>query len=466
MSERRLWIGLVGGGVLAGAAFGGLIYMKHQDIERAREEVAGLRASIESARKTIEGTAALEREVIVLREMSEVIGTILPTSEEVNNLIHTLHAYSGQAGVRTTSYKRKPDHARGTRKADFDKVAYTLTLEGDTFQFLDMLNRVETHSRFIAVPAFKLTAASRKSVEDDGIARHKIQIDLETYMFEPPNKIKQASIEGFERKRDLLLGEINRRKQALMLASYNYRGPRGRRDPWVDPRVPASVEEESALSVQEQMDLVEEMRQRMDEAHSQWDAVENAENVLAAMIARRDLEEVLALLEEDLRRLENDGLITYVPAQKRLKNDVYDPLDALRRQVAESQGLLGPSKEMLVQVADAMERHIDEGEFELALDTFETIQNSLDLVKGDPVRAQLADRVRQLAEDGQTLLDFQAIQLVIGGVAIIEGMPPAIIINGRSLTIGDLVGNELEIVDIRPGEIDFYFRGLILTKVF
>ena len=121
---------------------------------------------------------------------------------------------------------------------------------------------------------------------------------------------------------------------------------------------------------------------------------------------------------------------------------------------------------MLVQVADAMERHIDEGEFELALDTYETIQSSLDLVKGDPVRAQLAERVRQLAEDAQTLLDFQAIELEIGGVAIIEGMPPAIIINGRSLTIGDLVGTDLEIVDIRPGEIDFYFRGLILTKVF
>lgn len=466
MSERRLWIGLLGGGLLAGAAFGGLIYMKKQDIERAREEVAALRSSIQTARKTIEGTAALEREVIVLREMSEVIGTILPTSEEVNNLIHTLHSYSGQADVRTTSYKRKPDVARGQRKADFDKVSYTLTLEGDTFQFLDLLNRIETHSRFIAVPAFKLTAASRRSVEEDGVARHKIQMDLETYKFEPPNKVAQTNIEGFERKRDLLLGEINRRKQALMLSSYNYRGPRGRRDPWVDPRVPASVEEESTLSVQEQMDLVEEMRQRMDEAHAQWTAVENAENVLAAMIARRDLEEILARLEEDLRRLENDKLITYVPAQKRLKNDVYDPLDALRHQVAESQGLLGPSKEMLVQVADAMERHIDEGEFELALDTYETIQNSLDLVKGDPDRAQLADRVRQLADDARTLLDFQAIQLEIGGVAIIEGMPPAIIINGRSLTIGDLVGNELEIVDIRPSEIDFYFRGLILTKVF
>lgn len=466
MSDKKMWAGLVGGGLLLAAGAGTLIYYKAEDIEIARGEVAKLQTSIDNARTTIEGTGVLEREVIVLREMSEVIHQILPDSEEVNNLIHTLHEYAGQASVRTTSYKRKPDHQRG-RKADFDKVAYTLTLEGDTFQFLDLLNRIETHSRFIAVPSFKLSAATRKQIEDNGVAQHKIQLDLETYKFEPKAHAQTVQIEGYARKRDLLAGEINRRRQKLTtLSSYTFRGARGRRDPWIDPRVPTNVEDESLLSVQEQMDLVEEMRVRMDGAREQWAAVENAVNVLAAMIARRDLEETLARIEEDLRRIEAESQISYVPAQKRLKNDVYDPLDELRREVTESQGLLGPSKEMLVEVADAMARHIDEGEYELALDTFETIQGSLDLVKGDPVRAKLADRVRQRAEDARTLRDFQQIEMEIGGVAIIEGMPPAIIINGRSLTIGDVVGSELEITEIRPNEIDFYFRGLILTRVF
>ena len=93
--------------------------------------------------------------------------------------------------------------ARGQTR-DFDKVAYTLTLEGDTFQFLDLLNSVETHSRFIAVPNFKLSSASRSSIEDRGFARHKLQVDLETYKFEPRTLVKQVGIEGYDRKRDLL----------------------------------------------------------------------------------------------------------------------------------------------------------------------------------------------------------------------------------------------------------------------
>ena len=205
----------------------------------------GFRIKAARHRQTIEGTATLEREVIVLREMSEVIKAILPDSEDVNNLIHTFHEYSGEAGVRTTSYKRKANLRRG-KKSDFDEVSYTLTLEGDTFQFLDLLHRIETHSRFIAVPSFKITAATRNQIEKAGLAQHKIQLDLQTYKFEQP-KSDPVRIEGYERKRDLLAGEINRRRQALTLASFNYRGSRGRRDPWIDPRVEVTLPRRSYI---------------------------------------------------------------------------------------------------------------------------------------------------------------------------------------------------------------------------
>ncbi len=67
MNERRLWIGMIGGGLLVAAGLGGLIYLKNEDIDKATAKVAALRSNIQTARKTIEGTGNLEREVIVLR---------------------------------------------------------------------------------------------------------------------------------------------------------------------------------------------------------------------------------------------------------------------------------------------------------------------------------------------------------------------------------------------------------------
>jgi len=464
MSPKKFWISLAATSIVIGGGAGFMIYTQADKNEAARAHVETIKGQIVKARKTIENTASLEREVIVLREMSEVIKQILPDSEDVNNLIHTLQEYSRESEVKVTSYKRKPDRARNA--ADFDKVSYTFTIEGDTFQFLTLLDKVETHGRFMSVPSFRMTAATRKSIEEEGIARHKISLEIETYKFEPPGQSKQVKIEAYDRKRDLLAGEINRRQQALTLRKYNYRGPRGRRDPWIDPRVPASVQDASSLGVQEQMDLVEELRQRMDGALEQWAEVDEAKNVLAAMVSRRDLEETLGLLEEDLRRLEADRVISYIPAQKRLKNDVYDPLEELRVKLTESQGVLGPNKEMLTQVADSMARHIEDGEFDLALDTFDTVRDGLDLVQGDPIREELVLVVRQHADDARTLRDFEKIELDIQGTAIIEGGPPAVVVNGRSLSIGDIVADELEILGIRPNEIDFYFRGVILTRLF
>lgn len=464
MSDRKVWFSVIGGGLLTCGGLAGLIYMKKDAIEQAEKDVASIHAHIDSARKLIEGTARLEREVIVLREMADVIKTILPNSEDVNNLIRTIYDFADEAEIETKSYKKKAN-ARRQSAGEFDKVSYTLSLEGDIFQFLAFMNLLETHERFIAVPGFRVTAASRRQIEEDGVARHKYTLDIETYKYEQQGSGQPVRIEGYDRKRELLSGEINRRRSALLLASFHYRGPRGRRDPWIDPRVPARSDT-SPLSVQDQMELVEDLRLRVVAADAKWDEVQAAENVLASMVKRQELAEMIGYLDEDLRRIDTEGQITYVPAQKRLANEVHLPLDELRKALAEGASVLGPSKEMLAEVRDAMHRHLDLGEYNLALEAFGTVKADLDLLKGDPIREEIAAEILVLAEDATILRDFEKIKLSIEGYAIIEGTPPAVLVNGRSLGVGDKASMELEIFDIRPGEIDFIYRGVILTKFF
>jgi hypothetical protein len=365
----------------------------------------------------------------------------------------------------TTAFRKKQDNRSTREKGDFEKVAYTLSLEGDIFQFLSMMDKLETHKRFIAVPAFKLTAANRRDVEEDGVARHRIQLDVETYKYAPNNSVVPVKIEGYDRKRDLLAGEVNRRRAALSLANYDFRGPRGRRDPWIDPRVPA-MPDMTKIPVQEQQAMIDALVARVEKADAKWTLVLEAPDVLKRMVARQDLAEMLAALDEDLRRLSAESLITYVPALKRLDKEVHEPLATLHQELENSVDVLGPPREVLVGVRDGMRSHLLLGEYKLALEAYGTVKNDLEAVHGDSVRELLADEIRQLGEDSGILRDFDKIKMSVGGIALIEGALPTVLINDRPLTVGDMVNEELEVFDIRSSEIDFIFRGVILTRVF
>ena len=132
--------------------------------------------------------------------------------------------------------KKKPTTPR--RSSTSTRSRYTLSLEGDAFQLLDFMNMIESHKRFMRVPTFRIQAAQRTQMEKEGVIAHRIQLDVETFVYEPKKDQKTVKIDGYDRKRDLLLGEIQRRRQDLALMPFSYRGQRGRRDPWIDPRVP------------------------------------------------------------------------------------------------------------------------------------------------------------------------------------------------------------------------------------
>ncbi|HPF13801.1 MAG: type 4a pilus biogenesis protein PilO [Planctomycetes bacterium] len=466
MNDRKFWtiFGLIFVLATAGSAYA--IYAKQENITQRRDEVARLGTDIQTARKTITTTASLEKEVIVLRELSAVFEEILPTTDGARNLIKNFYNYSRETGVQPTSFQPQASRtpARG-EQSDFDRFSYTLEMTGDTFQFLDFINRIETHSRFMSIPSFKLTAGSRKEMEQTGSARHAIQMDVETYVYQPKTEAQRVPIDGYDRKRDLLVGEINRRRQALRLQTFQFRGSRGRRDPWIDPRV--SVDENSnGLTMIEQKEKVDELIELLKSANAQWARVDDAENILERMMEKRGVIEAIATIQDELRRIDNDGLVTYPPAAKRLQLEVRDPLRKLQTLVDDTKSLQGPLKEELEQVVNHMRTNIEAGDFLLAIQDFESIKSGLELVQGDPGRMELADELRRLAEEADILRAFGAIDITFGGQALIEGHAPAVLLNGKTLSVGDLLQPGVEVVAIRPFEVDFAFRGVVLTRSF
>jgi Tfp pilus assembly protein PilO len=466
--QRRFWLGLTCSAALLAAGLGYLIYSQYESIELARTEVQSLHDSIATARQTLTGTAQLEREVIVLRETEEAIKELLPDEQGVNDFVRKLQDFEQESQVRITSLKKKPQEAASRKKSkdDFDKVQYQLTFEADAFQMLTFLDSIESHSRFMSVPAFKLQAASRRDVVESGIAAHKVQLDVETYVYEPQTEFKPIKIEGYARKRELLLGEISRRRQALSILDYTYRGKRGRRDPWVDPRMPANVEDATSLTVQEQNAIVDELVAAAEAVGKLWENVRAAENVVKEMTLRAELEQRMSELETELRRVRDEGAIRYPPTERRLTLEVDDRLALVRKQIGEIEGGRGPALEALTKLHEAMTSHLAAGEHDMALAAFGTVENRLDIAASDPARKPWVEKLRQLEAQALILQEFELLKINITGVAIMENRPPVALINGRALGEGDSVDEHLIIRGIRPGEIEFIYKGVILIRRF
>jgi Tfp pilus assembly protein PilO len=463
MSSRKKWIGLIVGGIALAGGSGFMIWNEYGKIDVAHMEVEGLRTNIDSSRKLIEGTATLEREVIVLRELTDVMRKILPDTEDVNNLVRTLQKFSEESGVRISGLKKKPNDAQS--KSDFDKVAYTLSLEGDAFQFMDFLDLCESHSRFMRVPNFRIAAAQRTQMEKEGVPAHKVQVDVETFVYEPKKDAKPVKVDGYDRKKDLLLGEINRRRQALSFSPYSYRGARGRRDPWIDPRVPVMGDGSSALTVQAQMDIVQGLFERTQALVTKSEELKNAVNVIVEMMTRSEIEESLTKLEEDVRRVEAEKSIRYVPSQRRLHSEVVDVLANLRTQIANAEAGRGPSEKTLLEIEKAMLSHEERSEYKLMLEAYAVVENQLALAEADPLRKPLVERVKELAQEAHTVLDFEKVEIKIGGFSLVDDKA-SVLINGKSLGVGDMLNNELLIRAIRREEIEFIFRGVIFARHF
>ncbi|MDG1051096.1 MAG: type 4a pilus biogenesis protein PilO [Planctomycetota bacterium] len=468
MNDKQFWS--VFGGLTAALAglFGYLIYSEHQSVDAAEAEVASLRDRISNSRAIVRKTPEVEQEVIILREISDRIREILPDTKDLNNVIRDFQEYMQEAEVTSQGFKPTSNSSSRQRtRSAFERVSYQWELVGNTFQFLEFLNRIETHSRFMAVSKFDIRAANRRALLDEGLASHRIVLDVETYKYVPPSaKEGEVEIRSYERKRDLLSGEIGLRRQALSLQTYRYQGARGRRDPLIDPRVPARVDDPNAWTVQRQQEEVDELVARVEEAQGYWAASNVAKSVLERMVQRSELEKLILRLGEDLRRIEDEGHVTYRPAQTRIDTLVADPLDVLRLALDKSKAIEGPSITALQSVGDTMVGYIEALEYEQALDSFDAIEDSLALLLDDPEREELADWLRLLCEEATILRDFSAIDFKVGGVAIIEGLQPVIIIDGKRRTVGDLVAEELVVHSVRPNEVDFIFRGAIVTREF
>lgn len=462
MTERKRWIVLGAVSVVIAAGIGAMIYLQHQKIEERRTQIAGLEKKIAIDRELIKKTPDLIKEVIIQRETDVTIKEILSDEEDVNNFVRTLRRFEEDSGISISSIKQQRGQSK-KKKEDFDRVGYTLNFEADAFELMSFMDLVETHSRLMSITAFKLSAARQaRRVAGGSTPRHKLQMDIETYVYVPKGGGNEVKIDHYDRKRELLVSEISKRTSELKVPAYDYKGARGRRDPWVDPRIPVDGPDGPGLTIEEQIAIVDDLVAKAREVQAIAQNVVGAENIIQEMKARANLEEKLTLLEEEVRRVQTDNGLTFLPASRRFENEVVAVAVALRAET----GSADPSSPTLValrEAAEAMERHLEASEFELALQAFKTVEGSLSAAEKDTNKLSYVQTLRELERLAKTVLEFEQIDLSIGGIALYEDRRPVALINGQAVSEGELLGEELFVRNIRKDQIEFAFRGMVLA---
>ncbi len=461
---KKRWIILTAVSLLTAGGLGFLIYFQRQRIEENRALAENLRQTIAQHRELIKTTPDLIKRVIVQRETDAVIKEILPNDEGTNDLVRALHQFGQESGFVITSLKKQRDATSKKGKQDFEKVGYTLAFDADAFQLLTFLDKVESHPRFMNATAFKLTAANRNDYAEDGGPRHSVQIDLETYVYRPTGVAKEVKVDQYERKRDLLISEISKRAAELRVPRYDYRGAQGRRDPFIDPRVPVDGDGGPVLSIEEQIAIVDELIEHATQAQELMKGVVAADNLIAEMKARAALEEKIAFLDEEVRRIREEGQLVFIPAQRRFEKQVVDVVASLRDKLANAEQGQGPSLAALRQTAETMEHHIQAQEYEMALEVFDAIEPRLALAEREELKRALVQSLRDLRLLAETVIEFEKIDLQINGIAIYENHRPVALINGQPVSEGELIGEELVVRNIGPDQIEFAFRGLVLAR--
>jgi hypothetical protein len=461
-AEKKRRLVFAGASLLLAAGLGTLIYYQQEGIDERRTEIAKLNGEIEADRRLLQQTPELVKKVIIQRETDGVIKEILSDEKDITDLVRTLNKFSQEAGFNFSSIK---DGTRVTKKnkEDFERVSYTLAFEVEAFQLLKFFNLIEGHKRFMNITSFKLQAANRTEYTKDTPPRHRVTVDLETYVYAPTGVSKEVKVDQYEKKRDLLISEISKRAAELRVPAYDYRGQRARRDPWIDPRVP--VDGGPTMPIEQQISLVDGLAEKAGEIQKIWDEAKGAENLIQTMKLRADLEQKLALLEEEIRRVDAGGFLVFVPALRRFDKGVVDVVASVREQMSKGDGGAGPSTALLRETAEAMERHIDIQEYELAVQAYNTVEPKLGLADQDPLKEPLVKSIRELKHLADTVLAFEKIELDVIGVALYEDRPPVALINGQPYSEGEILGDELVIHNIRPDQIEFAFRGLILARV-
>jgi len=459
-SERRVLV-LTIAGIALGTALGvtGTV-LTLKTIRQEEEAITARRTEITRARGKIAVTPDLERDVVISRETVDVLSRILPDEKAINEFVANLRDFQEESEVRIFSL----DDVTPRREdaTSFRKVAYRMQIEANYWQLLSFLSRLESYQRFVRVPQVKLTAGKRPEDGDYEKVRHTIRLEAETFVYNPGKMAERVEIAHYDRKKTQLAAEIARALELIEEPPYRFQGDRGRRDPFVDPRLSLLNEDRGGLPLDQQAALFDRLLQSVAGVVAQVDRFEGTENILERAELRREIDLRFVGLHQEILAAERTGKVNYLPLLRRFRREVKDALDNVRLRF---EGIVAehPTIEELRIVAEDMRALLADGDLNGALERYNLVETRLRAAKADPQRAPLVAAIEALERRARLAEEFSRRKIVIAGI-VVGGYGSVAVINGQTVAEGDALDDDLVVRRIGVDEIEFQYQDLVIAK--
>lgn len=463
--------------LLVVGGLGWLVWSDWTALDETRGRIVDVRGRLDRATADLAKVPATEDAVLLLRETVKEYVKILPNDKEINAFVNQLTRFAQEAGVRVTKLDDADAKSRGSRAkkgpvAAFDKVVYRISLEGLSEPVLRFMDLFENHERFVRIASLKMEAerqVAAKSSDGPEVetapAPHRVDLELETYVYDPKSKSQgpvdvPGEAQKLERLRAVEGISVDARRD-LALASYKRTDRGDRRDVLLDPRRPAGGAGAAHAALQKEQEAAFAALKGLLDAASAAAADEAKQaSVVKRLKAREETERRLAAFDAARRASEERREITLEPLRKRVEGELLPAYEALAagRDLASRRTVFAAE-----QATEALERV--RGAF-AARRFDEVVALAAELTRrrtgeDPPAVAAAIDEAESLAAAAAAEVEFDGRAFSFGGTVVYrqDAARSVAIINGRPYMPGDRLDEETSVVAITSSEIAFEFRG-------
>lgn len=469
LNEKQQILLVVGVSTLLSGLAGGGVWWTKGAIEEKKTATAALQEQVDGAERKIAEIPGIERNVIILRENLQEYVKILPADKEVNDFVRTTNTFFAQAGVQMERLQAVPKPNTG-KKSAFEQFAYRFEFKATVWQFMKILSFFENYERFVKITDFALNSGDTVQSQNRGAMalgedmHHKITMTVETYVYTGAKLGKDVEIPNYTNRVALLKPEIIAVRDSLSTDRYEFKGPRGRRDIFMDPRatnVPGS--DRTRVPEEAQRQKIEECRREIAEITG---LIRRRDDPQTTVIERYQLtgliREKISTLKQKVDEVNEKGLIVHVALKVTWNKDVEEPLAALESRPTETRerGLALKDMQMVLAV---MKEHLQSGRLEEARQQYEAHAADIRVPSGDP-REAVARDIEAVHLLTKAAIEFGAMKLDIGGVVVSEDGKSGLILNGSVYQEGDYIEDNLLVKRVGPEYVDFVYKGYSVRK--
>jgi Tfp pilus assembly protein PilO len=475
-TEKQLTIMTIVVSVVIAGLFAFLIYQDLQTVDQEKQEIENLTAQIRQADQEAAKMPGREADVIVYREIVQRDAEILPNEAEINDFITRIGEFEKISGVVVTEVKGLKERTRGRKgaaQAAIIKIPLKLKVRGSTDQFLRFINLFENFDRFVKISGFSLMHG--RVVDSEGNLQHEINLELETYQYNPRGgEVARVDIPNYDRRKaELAIRKRISSFERARIDKYTLKPKIGRRDPLLDPREaerPVEADPEDYEKIREEQrqllnKLILEIAFLKDDVAAEARLKEDYDLVRLVSVGKA-IDQRISTLDYRISTILNEGKFTIPELREEFSTEVIQPYEKIKEDRKTEINEILISREQVWSTLKQMQDTFEEGEYRNVIQLFEGFLRVSDGRKLDPEAEPLRETMDQLARQAEVITKFESEPLNIEGVIIDRQKSSFAIINGSIYSEGDYVDGDrkIRIKEIKQDQIVFEYQEVLIRK--